>query len=165
MHESAHPHATSETAYWLSDLNLKVAIAEVYYLFRLLQNILTERALNDAQELNTCLNHIWPQKTIDVKLFGVHKFKKNEKPMSDTPYTDLKMRFLHQTSRAKQPTCTKQTYVEPHGEEPAAIKLPKGHESGNDAHRGTADHVHQTHNTPQQPTYVNSHPHYRPDAY
>ncbi len=48
--------------------------------------------------------------------------------MSDTPYTDLKMAVLHQTSRAKQPTCTKQTYVESHGEEPTAIKLRKGQE-------------------------------------
>ncbi len=35
-------------------------------------------------------------------------------PMSDTPYTDLKMAILHQTSRAKQPTYNKKTYTETH---------------------------------------------------
>ncbi len=35
-------------------------------------------------------------------------------PMSDTSYTDLKMAILHQTSRAKQPNSTNQTYTEPH---------------------------------------------------
>ncbi len=30
-------------------------------------------------------------------------------PLSDAPYTDLKMVILHQTSRTKHPTSTKQT--------------------------------------------------------
>ncbi len=34
--------------------------------------------------------------------------------MSDTPYTDLKMSILHQTSRAKQPLNNKKRYTEPH---------------------------------------------------
>ncbi len=87
VHESVRPHATSETAHWLSDLNLKVAIAEVYYLFRLLQNVITEKAFNDAQELNTCPHPIWPQNTIDVKLFGVHKLKKNMKSLCQIRHT------------------------------------------------------------------------------
>ncbi len=36
-------------------------------------------------------------------------------PMSDASYIDLKAINLHQTSRAKQPTRTKQTYAEPRG--------------------------------------------------
>ncbi len=43
------------------------------------------------------------------------------RPMSNTPYTDLKIAILHQTSSTKQPKSTNQAYTEPHFEDQQSV--------------------------------------------
>ncbi len=67
----------------------------------------------NRQDVRYAILTQWPTEVIAISVFVVLLG-----PMSYTPYTDLRMAILHQTSHAKQPNSTNQTYTELHFEDP-----------------------------------------------